>query len=141
MWNKEKSKPDLQRFSGKTSLIAAGAALSGDLKFLGAVQVDGQVNGNLITSEGMVRISVEGKVEGEIRAPHIVIDGEVVGNVYASKNLELGARARVQGNLYYGLMEMAMGAQIEGSLCHLKDEARPLELPETLLDTEADVVQ
>ncbi|WP_339489394.1 bactofilin family protein [Pseudomonas sp. EL_65y_Pfl2_R95] len=141
MWNKNKSKPDLQRFSGKTSLISAGAALSGDLKFLGAVQVDGQVIGNLVTSEGMVRISVEGKVEGEIRAPHIVIDGEVVGNVYASQHLELGSRARVQGNLYYGLMEMAMGAQIEGSLCHLKDQARPLELPENIVDDEPEVVQ
>lgn len=141
MWNKDKDKTNLQRFSGKTSLIAAGASLSGDLKFLGAVQVDGRVEGNLLTSEGMVRVSVEGQVEGQIRAPHIVIDGEVVGDVYASKHLELGARARVRGNLYYGLMEMAMGAEIEGSLCHLKDDTRPLELPESLIEVESDVAQ
>lgn len=132
MWSKEKSKTDLQRFTGKTSLIAAGAEFSGDLRFQGAVQVDGRVSGNLLTSEGMVRVSVEGQVEGEIRAPHIVIDGEVTGDVYAGQHLELGSRARVRGNLYYGLMEMAMGAQIEGRLCHIKDGARPLELPNTL---------
>ncbi|UTW06437.1 bactofilin family protein [Pseudomonas benzenivorans] len=132
MWNKDKSKSDLQRFSGKTSLIATGAELTGDLRFQGAVQVDGRMNGNVQTSDGMVRVSVEGQVEGEIRAPHIVIDGEVIGDVHASEHLELGARARVRGNLYYGLMEMAMGAQIEGRLCHLKDGQRPLELPESL---------
>jgi len=132
MWNKEKSRTDLQRFTGKTSLIAAGAEFAGDLRFQGAVQVDGRVSGNLLTSEGMVRVSTEGQVEGEIRAPHIVIDGEVIGDVYAGEHLELGSRARVRGNLYYGLMEMAMGAQIEGRLCHLKDSARPLELPNTL---------
>ncbi|MBS7664184.1 polymer-forming cytoskeletal protein [Pseudomonas lalucatii] len=132
MWNKDKSKTDLQRFSGQTSLIATGAELSGDLCFQGAVQVDGRMNGNVQTSDGMVRVSVEGLVEGEIRAPHIVIDGEVIGDVHASEHLELGARARVRGNLYYGLMEMAMGAQIEGRLCHLKDGQRPLELPESL---------
>ncbi|QLC72587.1 polymer-forming cytoskeletal protein [Pseudomonas sp. LPB0260] len=132
MWNKDKSKNDLQRFSGKTSLIATGAELNGDLRFQGAVQVDGRMNGNILTSDGMVRVSVEGQVEGEIRAPHIVIDGEVIGDVHASEHLELGARARVRGNLYYGLMEMAMGAQIEGRLCHLKDGQRPLELPESL---------
>ncbi|MHA6495479.1 bactofilin family protein [Pseudomonas borbori] len=129
MWNKDKSKTDLQRFSGKTSLIAAGAELSGNLRFQGAVQVDGRVSGNLLTTDGMVRVSVQGQVEGEIRAPHIVVDGEVIGDVYAGEHLELGSRARVRGNLYYALMEMAMGAQIEGRLCHLKDEQRPLELP------------
>lgn len=132
MWSKDKSKTNLQRFSGKTSLIAAGGELSGDLRFLGAVQVDGRVKGHLLTSDGMVRVSVGGQVEGEIRASQVVIDGEVIGDVYACEHLELGARARVRGNLYYGLMEMAMGAQIEGRLCHLKDEARPLELPESL---------
>ena len=132
MWSKDKSKADLQRFSGKTSLIAVGAELQGDLRFQGAVQVDGKVSGNLMTTEGMVRVSVQGQVEGEIRAPHIVIDGDVIGDVHATAHLELGARARVRGNLYYGLMEMAMGAQIEGRLCHLHDAPRPLELPEKL---------
>ncbi|MAB99548.1 MAG: hypothetical protein CMK71_16020, partial [Pseudomonadaceae bacterium] len=93
MWNKEKKKVDVQRFTGKTSLIAAGASLSGEMRFMGAVQVDGRVEGNLLTTEGMIRVSVEGKVEGEVRAPHIVIDGEVIGDVYASEHLELGARA------------------------------------------------
>ena len=132
MWSKDKTKPDLQRFSGKTSLIAAGAELVGDMRFQGAVQVDGRVTGNLLATEGLVRVSAGGLVEGEIRAPHIVIDGEVSGDVFASGHLELGSRSRVRGNLHYGLMEMAMGAQIEGLLCHLKDGERPLELPATL---------
>ena len=132
MWNKDKSRNDGQRFAGKTSLIAVGAELHGDLRFQGAVQVDGKVIGNLVASEGMVRVSAQGQVEGEIRAPHIVIDGEVIGDVHASGHLELGVRARVRGNLYYALMEMAMGAQIEGRLCRLQDEARPLELPQPL---------
>ncbi|WP_061242571.1 polymer-forming cytoskeletal protein [Ectopseudomonas composti] len=132
MWSKDKTKPDLQRFSGKTSLIAAGAELVGDMRFQGAVQVDGRVSGNLLATEGLVRVSVGGVVEGEIRAPHIVIDGEVNGDVFATGHLELGARSRVRGNLHYGLMEMARGAQIEGRLCHLKDGERPLELPAAL---------
>lgn len=136
MWNKDKNKADLQRFSGKTSLIAVGAELQGNLRFQGAVQVDGKVKGNLLTSEGLVRVSVQGQVEGEIRAPHIVIDGEVIGDIHASAHLELGARARVRGNLYYGLMEMAMGAQIEGRLCHLQEAPRPLELPKSLSPAE-----
>ncbi len=69
MWNKDKARTDVQRFAGKTSLIAVGAELHGDLRFQGAVQVDGKVIGNLVASEGMVRVSVQGRVEGELRAP------------------------------------------------------------------------
>lgn len=129
MWKKGKPKADLQRFSGKTSVIAAGAELVGELRFQGAVQVDGRLQGNLIAADGLVRVSIEGQVEGEIRAPHVILDGEVIGDVFASEHLELGARARVRGNLHYGLMEMAMGAQIEGRLCPVKEAPRPLELP------------
>ena len=132
MWNKKRARTDLQRFAGKTSLLAVGAQLQGDLSFQGAVQVDGVLKGNLLTTEGMVRVSEQGKVEGEVRAPHIIIDGEVLGDVHASTHLELGARARIRGNLYYAVMEMAMGAQVEGRLCHLQEQPRPLELPQSL---------
>ncbi|MDQ7987537.1 polymer-forming cytoskeletal protein [Pseudomonas sp. G34] len=134
MWNKGKGKADVQRFTGKTSLIAAGAVFRGDLEFEGAVQIDGKVLGDLLTEQGLVRVSVEGQVEGEVRAPHVVIDGEIIGDVYASQHVELGAKARVRGNLYYGLMEMAMGAQVEGGLRPIKEQERPLELPERLDD-------
>jgi len=136
MWNKGKEKADLQRFAGKTSLIAAGAVFRGDLEFQGAVQIDGKVLGDLLTEQGLVRVSVEGQVEGEVRAPHVVIDGEIIGDVYASQHVELGPKARVRGNLYYGLMEMAMGAQVEGGLRPLKEQDRPLELPESLDDAQ-----
>ena len=133
MWNKAKPKADIQKFSGRTSVIAAGAELIGDMRFQGAVQVDGRLSGNLLATEGLVRVSVEGQVQGEIGAPHVILDGEVIGDVYASEHLELGARARVRGNLHYGLMEIAMGAQIEGRLCHVKDGTpRTLELPASL---------
>ncbi|TBU76850.1 hypothetical protein DNK06_16305 [Pseudomonas daroniae] len=136
MWNKGKGKTDMQRFTGKTSLIAAGAAFRGDLEFQGAVQVDGRVLGNILTGEGLVRVSVDGQVEGEVRAPHVVIDGEIIGDVYASQHVELGPRARVRGNLYYGLMEMARGAQVEGGLWPITEQGRPLELPESLGDVQ-----
>lgn len=136
MWNKGKGKADVQRFTGKTSLIAAGAVFRGDLEFEGAVQIDGKVLGDLLTEQGLVRVSVEGQVEGEVRAPHVVIDGEIIGDVYASQHVELGAKARVRGNLYYGLMEMAMGAQVEGGLRPIKEHDRPLELPERLDDAQ-----
>lgn len=96
----------------------------------GAVQIDGTVRGALQAHEGLVRVSAGGRVDGEIRAPHVIIDGQVDGDIHAIERLELGAQAWVKGNLHYGLIEAAMGAQIEGRLCPMTEASpRPLELP------------
>ncbi|WP_028238080.1 bactofilin family protein [Stutzerimonas azotifigens] len=134
MFKKNKPQADLQRFNGKTSVIAADAEVTGNFRFEGAVQVDGKLYGNLATSEGLVRVSHGGFVEGEIRAPFVIIDGQVNGDVHALEHLELGVRARVRGNLFYGLMEMAIGAEVEGRLCRLPQGEVPLELPAAVLD-------
>ncbi|MBD7975883.1 MULTISPECIES: polymer-forming cytoskeletal protein [Pseudomonas] len=131
-WGKKKVAADLQQFNGKTSIIAAGALLVGDLRVKGAVQLDGRLQGNLIAEDGLVRVSTGGLVEGEIHAKHVILDGEVTGDVHASEQVELGADARVRGNLYYGLMEMTIGAQVEGRLFATRDGAAPLELPAPL---------
>ncbi|HDQ4480471.1 TPA: polymer-forming cytoskeletal protein [Pseudomonas aeruginosa] len=130
MWSKNKGRADVQRFTGQTSLIASGAELIGDMNLKGAVQIDGTVRGALQAHEGLVRVSAGGRVDGEIRAPHVIIDGQVDGDIHAIERLELGAQARVKGNLHYGLIETAMGAQIEGRLCPMTEASpRPLELP------------
>lgn len=135
MFRSRKPQADLQRFSGKTSVVAADAMVTGDFRFDGAIQVDGRLVGNVSTSEGLVRVSHGGLVEGEIRAPFVVIDGQVSGDVYALEHLELGERAKVSGNLHYGLMEMAIGASVEGCLSPISDAAKPLELPNTVVDS------
>ena len=132
MWSsnkKQSASVDLQRYNGKTSIIAAGALLVGDLRVKGAVQLDGRLQGNLIAEEGLVRVSTGGLVEGEIHAQHVILDGEVTCYVYAAEHVELGSGARLRGNLYYGLMEMAMGAQVEGRLYAIREGDAPLELP------------
>ena len=84
MWSKNKGRADVQRFTGQTSLIASGAELVGDMNLKGAVQIDGTVRGALQAHEGLVRVSAGGRVDGEIRAPHVIIDGQVDGDIQKS---------------------------------------------------------
>ncbi|WP_434457810.1 polymer-forming cytoskeletal protein [Stutzerimonas urumqiensis] len=136
MFKKDNAPADLQRFNGKTTVIAADAQMRGDLIFDGAVQVDGRLYGTLATTEGLVRVSQGGTVEGTIRAPFVVIDGEVTGDVEAIEHLELGSKARVRGNLSYGVMVMAAGASVEGELKRLSDKPAAL----TTLPAEASAI-
>jgi len=135
------------------SLVGNSTRIMGDLDFIGGLLIDGKVVGNITATEdenATITISENGYVEGEIQIPNIIINGTVEGNVYASNNLELAKNARVFGNVYYHLFEMAMGAEVNGKLVHVaedhlvkdkarasievKDEPPKLEEPEVIIN-------
>jgi len=134
MWGSDKhKKADISQFGGKTTIIAQDAQITGDMRFTGALQVDGRVIGNIEADEGLVRVSEHGYVEGVIRAPHVLINGQVMGDVHALEHLELDAKARISGDLHYRFMEMVMGAQISGQLNYLDEASAQLPLDQDLL--------
>jgi cytoskeletal protein CcmA (bactofilin family) len=110
--------------SGGTTLISHDTVIVGNVHFSGNLDIEGLVQGNIIAQSGkeaLLRVVGKGRVEGEIRVPCVIINGEVHGNVYSSKHLELASKSRVQGNVFYTLVEMAAGAEVNGSLTHMAD--------------------
>ena len=57
--------------------------------------------------------------------PNVVLNGTVKGDILAHDRVELGATARVTGNVYYALIEMEMGAEINGKLIHEPRKGAP----------------
>ncbi len=107
--------------SSSTTLIAKDAEIIGDIHFAGDLEVQGLVRGNIRAKDGnkaMVRVVDGGRVEGEIHAPKIVINGQIQGDVHSSEHVELAAKAAVEGNVHYNLIEMVKGAQINGNLLY-----------------------
>ncbi len=51
----------------------------------------------------------------------MVLNGTIIGNVQGSRHIELAAKARIQGNVYYSLIEVAIGAEVNGNLVHDKE--------------------
>lgn len=116
MWGKK----DKMGFSaGGVTLISRSTEIVGDVHFTGNLEIEGRVKGNIIAepgSDGRVRVQDKGSVTGEIQAPTIVINGLVNGDVFASKHIELAARAVVHGDVHYQVIEMVKGAQVNGNL-------------------------
>lgn len=105
--------------SNHTTLIARQTEVSGDMHFRGNLVIEGKVKGNVSAhsdSDARLQIVDGGTVEGEIRVPHVVINGNVNGDVYAARHLELSSKAMVEGNVHYKLIEMVKGAQVNGAL-------------------------
>lgn len=113
------------------TLVGQGVEVTGDVKFQGGLHLDGIIKGNVITAdnvEGTVLvISERGRVEGDVHVAYAVINGEVIGNVYASEKLELSNKARISGNVEYNLLEMASGAEINGQMLHNQSDKKRLE--------------
>ena len=108
------------------TLVGEGTRIKGDLRFEGGCHVDGVINGNVISEraeDAFFSLSEEGLVDGSVHVPRVSLNGKVQGDVFASELLQLGATAKINGNLHYEILEMAAGAEINGKLIHEGSQA------------------
>ncbi|HTF97178.1 MAG TPA: polymer-forming cytoskeletal protein [Cellvibrio sp.] len=101
------------------TLISRTTRVNGDLYFSGELIIEGQVTGNIYSDDekdAKLVINDKGSVEGEIRAPVVIVNGKVVGNIHSNKHLELAAKGNVTGTVHYASIEMIKGAQLNGSM-------------------------
>ncbi len=120
------------------TLIGQYTHIKGDVSFSGGLRVDGSIAGNISAAgdnDSVLTLSEQGSIEGEIKVPHLIINGSISGNVYATEHVELAPQAKVQGNVYYHLLEMAMGAEVNGQLI------RMTEKDDSILDLDHNVVE
>ena len=114
------------------TLIGAGTTLTGDVGFQGGMHVDGAVCGNVVGENGaatLFSLAGNGRVEGSVEASEVIVNGTVEGDVIARDRVELGPPARVPGNVIYGLVQMAIGAEVNRKLIH-RPTATPVIPPD-----------
>jgi cytoskeletal protein CcmA (bactofilin family) len=114
-------------------LVGKATHIVGDVRFAGGLHIDGHIQGNFESSaqDGTLSVSDGGVIQGSVLAHHVVLNGTVTGDIVAQERVELGATARVAGNVYYSLIEMAMGAQINGKLIYKPVAAASPSPPDT----------
>ncbi|MCV6605792.1 MAG: polymer-forming cytoskeletal protein [Porticoccaceae bacterium] len=111
--------------NGATTLIAEGTEISGEIRFHGNLEIEGRVIGNIVAMDddkARVRVLQSGQVQGEVQAPSVVVNGLVEGDLKVSHQLELAARAVVDGNVHYRLIEVEKGAQVNGNFIRISEE-------------------
>ena len=138
MFGNDKGKTARAGNGSVETLLGARVRIRGDVFFSGGIYVEGTVQGGVFAEEGstdaVLTLADTGVIEGEVRAPHIVINGQLHGDVYASQRIELGPKARVQGNVHYQVVEMAAGAMLTGRLIHGDAPQKQLPKPEIVKD-------
>jgi len=127
MLGRKKKQSPRAKAGAADTLISIETKIQGNLNFTGVLYVDGYVKGDINADElenSLLTIGQNGVVEGEINVPHIMIFGRVKGDVHAFEHVELMSDARVEGNVYYKLIEMAMGAEVNGQMVHQEEKQK-----------------
>jgi cytoskeletal protein CcmA (bactofilin family) len=104
------------------TLVSRQTEIVGDVRFAGELIVEGRIRGNVFADDesgAILRLADGGVIEGEVWVPVAVINGLVEGDLHCSHQLELAAKGVVMGNVFYNLIEMVMGSEINGSLLHI----------------------
>lgn len=108
-----------------STLVGRATTLEGDVRFSGVLKVDGTILGNLVaeSNDSVLILDEEGKVEGEIRVPSMIINGVIKGNVFASEKIDLYPKAQITGDVHYNLLEMEVGAEVNGRMLRQEGQA------------------
>lgn len=127
-------------FGGKTSkpqnridsLIGEGTLVEGNIIFAGGLRIDGRVRGSVVAANDQpttLVLSEKARVDGEIRVSHVVVNGTIVGPVFAGEYVELQAKANVAGDIHYRTLEIQLGAVIQGRLVHQEQAQEAQVIP------------
>ena len=128
------------RHNVANTIIGIDTRVNGDMHFAGGLHVDGIIYGSVSAdpdSESALSLAGGATIDGGVTVPYVLLEGTVKGDVFANKRVILGETARVIGNVYYNLIEMAIGAEINGKLVHQPEGQVPLLQQTARLDEQA----
>ena len=95
------------------SFLGEGTRWRGELRFTGAVRVDGHMEGVVIRGEALI-IGERGFVSGEIEVEVLQVRGQVQGNITAKKRVELLESSRVTSTIRAPSLVIWKGATFDG---------------------------
>ena len=134
MFGSDKNKSARNGGGGVETLIGPRVIIRGDVHFSGGLYIEGRIEGSVLADESdpnaLVTLSERGSIEGEVRAPHVIVNGQLHGDIYSTQRIELAAAARVEGNVHYNSVEMVAGSMLTGRLIHQQNEPKRLSGPD-----------
>jgi len=110
------------------AFLGAGTNYQGKLNFQGAVRIDGNFQGEVV-SDGTLVVGQEAVVEGQIRVGQLVLSGKLLGEVEAVNKVVLHKTANLQGNIRTPVLVVEEGAVLEGQLVMGSLDAETPNLP------------
>ncbi|QOR34269.1 polymer-forming cytoskeletal protein [Clostridium sp. 'deep sea'] len=121
-------------YKGKTgkmeTIIGPQTEFNGVLKCTGVVRVDGRVTGKIVAENSTIIVGAEGFVDAGVTAKHMIISGEVHGNLEVQGTLELLSTGKLYGYVTALGLQISDGALFRGNCDMLKTEPKKVFKPD-----------
>ena len=113
MFGRKRNESEMVGVGSTTTVIAKGARFKGELQVEGNLDVYGQFVGTLQLNGGTVRIMEGGRIEGDVSAAHVIINGTLDGTC-ASSEVEILENGKMKGLFKGGSLSIRKGGQFVG---------------------------
>lgn len=112
--------------SGAPSRIASGLKIRGELSGSADLVVDGELQGKIMLGDSRVTVGQSGRLQADIEARDIIIEGSVQGNLKARESVHLGSTSHVQGSVLTPRIAIDDGARLRGKVEMVRANETPV---------------
>ena len=95
------------------NILSSDVEIKGSIKFQNDLMVDGKIEGEIL-SPGILVVGENAEVRGEIKTKSVTVHGKVQGNITVEERCELKARAQLIGDLKAARLVIEEGATFVG---------------------------
>jgi len=109
------------------TIVGPSVKVEGELSSQGNVRIDGQVAGNIQTTQNLA-VGEQAMISANVKALNIVIAGKVKGNITAEEALEITETGQVEGDIAAKIISIAPGAVLRGQCQMPSQEGQETEI-------------
>jgi cytoskeletal protein CcmA (bactofilin family) len=103
------------RLGASYSILAPNTKIRGKIEGDESIVIKGHLKGDVV-SKGLVWLDKGGQVQGQVKSPYVIVNGELIGNIDSAEGVELRTESRMIGNIDTESLAVAEGAVFEGEV-------------------------
>ncbi|HBH34952.1 MAG TPA: polymer-forming cytoskeletal protein [Gammaproteobacteria bacterium] len=116
---------------GQSTTIGTSIKIKGELSGEEDLVIQGNVEGTILLQENSVSVGEHGKIQADVYAKNITIQGELSGDLHGAEKVTVTRSGKVRGNIIAPRVVLEDGASFKGSIDMDSKPAVPARIPDT----------
>ena len=126
----EVTRPSVRPGDGEKAVIGKSIIIKGEVSGQEDLVVEGTIEGQIVLDNQHVTIGASGRVQAEVKARLVTIEGEVVGNIQARERVIITAKGSLTGDIQAARLKVEDGAYLKGTVSLTpREKEKTIRLP------------